>query len=148
MAISLILLALVTILIVTAMYLSTANLRSVGNMQFRDQAVAAANAEIERLVSTDITTSIEAGDIPVDVDQDGRVDALVDLTAECIAATKASVAPGSSLSLPLAMSKSPTWNIIYDIRATADDPQTSASVTVRSGVRVLVGDDLKKSLCD
>lgn len=149
MAISLILLTLVTILIVTAMYLSTANLKSVANMEFRDQAVSAANAQIEALVSSNFSTAqITLEDQAVDVDEDGITDALVDVEAECIQATIAATAPQSSLSLPVSLSKSPTWNVTYDIRATADDPATGASVTVRSGVRVLVSDDLKKTVCE
>lgn len=149
MAISLILLLLVTILIVTAMYLATTNIRSVANMQFRERVIDAANAQIEEIVASNFSSRLLVlADVPLDIDRDGRNDALVDVRAECIQATVSSDAPRSSVSLPVSMSSDPTWSVTWDVSATADDPDTGASVVARSGVRVLMSDAEKRALCD
>lgn len=51
--VGLIMLVLITLMVSTAFMLSTTNLKSVGNMQFRDEALAAANAAIEDVISSD-----------------------------------------------------------------------------------------------
>lgn len=51
--VGLIMLVLITLVVSTAFMLSTTNLKSVGNMQFREEALAAANAAIEDVISSD-----------------------------------------------------------------------------------------------
>lgn len=51
--IGLIMLVLITLVVTTAFMLSTTNLKSVGNMQYREEALAAANAAIEEVISSD-----------------------------------------------------------------------------------------------
>lgn len=53
--VGLIMLVLITLLVTAAFTLSSTNLKAVGNMQFRDEAIAAANVAIERVASTDFT---------------------------------------------------------------------------------------------
>lgn len=53
--VGLIMLVLITLLVTAAFTLSSTNLKAVGNMQFRDEAIAAANVAIERVVSEDFT---------------------------------------------------------------------------------------------
>lgn len=147
LAISLILLTLVTLVIVTAMFLSTANIRSVSNLQFRDQAVVAANAAIEKRVESNFALPTSTTSYPIDVDGDGPTDINVDVTTECVRVLKSDFAPPSSVTLPPQMSQTPTWHVTYDINATANDTDTGAQVQVRSGVRVLMSDAKKKLAC-
>ena len=49
--VSMILLLLITLMVITAYSLSTTNLRAVGNVQARDEAIAAANSIIEKTIS-------------------------------------------------------------------------------------------------
>lgn len=51
--VGLIMLVLITLVVTTAFMLSTTNLKSVGNMQYREEALAAANAAIEETISSD-----------------------------------------------------------------------------------------------
>ena len=147
LAISLILLVLVTLVIVSAMFLSTANIRSVSNLQFRDQAVVAANAAIEKRVESNFAAATSTTSYPIDVDGDNSVDMGVEVTTECMRAVKSDFAPPSSVTLPPQMSQTPTWHVTYDINAVASDDETGAEVRVRSGVRVLMSDSKKKLAC-
>ena len=51
--VGLILLVLITLMMLTAFMLSSSNLKSVSNMQYRAEAVAAANVAIEQVISSD-----------------------------------------------------------------------------------------------
>lgn len=51
--VSLIILIFITLIVTSAFTLSTSNLKSVGNMQRREEAVSAANVAIERAISSD-----------------------------------------------------------------------------------------------
>lgn len=55
LVVGLIMLVLITLMVTSAFMLSSTNLKAVGNMQFRDEAIAAANVAIERVVSADFT---------------------------------------------------------------------------------------------
>lgn len=50
--VGLIMLVLITLMMVTAFMMSSTNLKSVGNMQYRDESSAAANAAIEQVISS------------------------------------------------------------------------------------------------
>ena len=71
--VGLIMLVIITLTLLTAFMLSSTNLKSVGNMQHRDEAVAAANAAIELVISssaifiTPTIQSITVGDYTVKV---------------------------------------------------------------------------------
>lgn len=147
LVVSLIMLVLVTLIVVSAMFLSTSNIRAVGNMQFRDEAVAAANVGIEDRLSANFDIVPAPTTTEVDINDDGAVDFDVTVTPTCLSATIDSTAPPSSLSLPPSMTLSPTWNTVWDIEALAEDPATGAEVRVHSGVRVLLPDAEKNVSC-
>jgi len=147
LVISLIMLTLVTLMVVAAMFLSTSNIRAVGNMQFRDEAVAAANVAIEERLSSNFDVVPATTTTTVDINDDGAPDLSVAVTPICLSATIDSTAPPSSVSLPPAMSLSPTWNTVWDIEALATDAATGAAVRVHSGVRVLLQDSEKNTSC-
>jgi Tfp pilus assembly protein PilX len=93
--VSLIMLALITLLAVASFRLGKSNLLIVGNMQERDRALSAAQGGIEQVVSTMQFTETPANAIPnpcgapnttcVDVNGDGVTDLTVVLTPKCIA---------------------------------------------------------------
>lgn len=151
LVVSLIMLTLVTIIVVAAAYLSMSNVRAVGNMQFRDEAVAAANIAIEDRISARFDTAPVAPEdiepVSVDLNGDNATDFEVTVVPTCLKATVASSAPPSSLSLPAVMTAAPTWNTLWDVDATATDATTSAAVRVRAGVRVLLPDTTKNTAC-
>lgn len=52
LVVGLIMLVLITLMVLSAFMLSSTNLKSVGNMQYRDEAIGAANAAIEQVISS------------------------------------------------------------------------------------------------
>lgn len=65
--VGLIMLVIITLLVASAFTLSSTNLKAVGNMQFRDEATAAANVAIERVLSSDFTLAPAASTESVDI---------------------------------------------------------------------------------
>ena len=147
LVISLIMLVLVTLLVITALNLGLANFRAVSNSQFRDEAIAAANAAIQTRVASSFKAPPGTSPIPVDIDSDTITDYVVDVTPTCISATVAETADPSSLQLPPSMSLASTWNTVWDIRAVVTDDDTGASVVIRSGVRVLLNQVDRDTAC-
>lgn len=147
LVVSLIMLVLVTLLVITALNLGSANFRAVSNTQFRDQAIAAANAAIQTRVGSSFDAPPATSNIPVDLDNDGAIDYVVAVTPVCMSATIAETADPSSLSLPPSMSLESTWNTVWDIRATVRDDETGAAVAIHSGVRVLLSQAERDLAC-
>lgn len=150
LVVGLIMLVLITIMLVSAMVLSTSNFRSVSNMQFREEALAAANRAIEQVISSNFTADPAAEEILVDIDNDGDTDYAVQIDEPtCISAAMAFEADPSSSSLPPAMTVSGTWNTVWDIRASVDNDSNvgGAAVTVRAGVRALLSEAQKDAVC-
>lgn len=143
LVIGLIMLVLITLVITTAFSLSTTNLRSVGNMQVREEAIAAANMAIEMEVGSPFTNTLLAVvDRAIDIDNDGTADYSVDIAAPvCMRASQAIKESLSSVTLPSSMSSTLFWNTIWDFDATVTDEKSGASVQVRQGVRVLISQD-------
>lgn len=138
LVVGLIMLVLVTLLVLTALNLGSANFKAVSNAQFRDEAIAAANAAIQMRLASTFEDPPGTSLLPVDLNGDGETDYNVAVTPTCISATVAESADPSSLSLPAEMSLASTWNTVWDIAATVTDDNTGANVTIRAGVRVLL----------
>lgn len=147
LVVGMIMLVLITLMLITAFNLGTSNLKAVGNMQVREQALAAANAAIQERVSSSFNTAPATSTTAVDLNNDGVTDFNVTVTPVCIGATKVFSAPPSSVSLGPSMSASPIWNTTWDVRASSVDPATGASVAVRTGVRVQLSDAEKDIAC-
>lgn len=142
LVVGLIMLVLITLVITSAFMLSTSNLRAVGNMQFRDEAIAAANAAIETALSA---ASLSATNTTVDI---GGIEYDVEIkTPICVRANLADAGVLTSLSLPLTLSSGNTWNALFDIEAVVDDPRSSARVSVHQGVRTLLTQAQRDALC-
>jgi Tfp pilus assembly protein PilX len=157
LVIGLIMLVLITLVITTSFSLSTTNLRSVGNMQVRDEAIAATNSAIALYVgqvssasppSTDLTDP-RLDDQTIDIDNDGTDDYTVtfDVAPECVRASQAINESLSSVTLPVTMTSAAFWNSIWEISATASDDRTGASINIHQGLRVLLTQAQKNTLC-
>ena len=72
LVVALIMLTLTTVMVASAFSISQVNTRSVGNMQLRGEAVAAANRAIEQIIASPFTTAPAAESIDVDLDNDGE----------------------------------------------------------------------------
>lgn len=154
LVVSLIMLVLITLMIIAALAIGSANFRTVTNMQFRDEAIAAANKAIDQVVSSPFTLAPAAEDIEVDLDSDGTADYSVHIDEpQCVRATIAQTTAPSSESLPPAMGTVSTWNTLWDIRATVAPVAGSgfnageAAVDVRAGARVLLSQAQKDAVC-
>ncbi|MDO8298338.1 pilus assembly PilX N-terminal domain-containing protein [Lacisediminimonas sp.] len=150
--VGLIMLAVITLLVSSAFNMSTTNLKAVGNMQRRAEALAAANKAIEQVISSPFTGTPTADQINVDINNDGTNDYVVTIaTPTCIAASRTTQAAGSgtasslSLGLPAAVI---FYNTVWDIDATVSDVAgSSAAVRVRQGVRVLLSETQYGTVC-
>jgi hypothetical protein len=141
--ISLIMLLLLTLVVSGTFTLSGTNIKAVGNMQARDEAVAAANSALNQVLGSPFTVAPAAESIEVDINNDTVVDYTVSIaTPACSRATIAQAAPLSSVTLPV-MGVS-IWNTVWDLEAEVTDPASGAEVTIRTGVRVL----LTQAQCD
>jgi Tfp pilus assembly protein PilX len=150
LVVGLIMLVLITLMLITAMNIATSNFRSVSNMQFREEAIAASNKAIEQVISSDFTLAPTAEDINVDIDNDGTVDYVVNIAQpQCIYAAEAFGADPSSLSLPPTMTVASTWNTVWDIVATVGTASNTGGVAVRvtAGVRALLSQAQKDLVC-
>lgn len=146
--IGLVMIVLITMVVVSAFTLSSSNLKSVGNLQVREEAVAAGNRAVEQLISGPFTVIANTVTYQVDINKDGVDDYTVRVARPvCIRASTASVAPPSDVELGAAMSSGTTWNTDWDIDATVVDAASGASVRLRQGVRVLLSAVEKTDVC-
>lgn len=138
--VGLIMLLLITVMVTSAFTMSTTNLQSVGNMQFRDDAIAAANKATEQVLSSPFTTALVAQTINVDLNNDGTTDYEVDFDAPTCVGDREIVIAGaapSSVTLPsLSLPGSTFYQTVWDLSASVTDPVSGAKVRVRQGVRV------------
>ena len=150
LVVGLIMLVLITLMLITALNLSTTNFRSVGNMQFREEAIAAANKAIEQVISSAFTASPAAEDIAVDIDNDGTAEYAVAIAQpECVAATQANTPVYSDESLGPSMTLSSNWNTVWEIDATVtgSDNVGAAAARVHAGVRALLTEAQRDDVC-
>ena len=145
--VGLIMIVLITLIVVNAFTLSSSNLKSVGNMQQREESIAAVNRAIELVVSSAFTTAPVSQTINVDINNDGTNDYVVAVaTPSCTRAMISGGSAASDVELGPAMSSS-TWNTDWDIDATVTDVASGTSVRIRQGVRVLLDDAQKTAVC-
>jgi len=150
LVVGLIMLVLITIMLIAALNLGTANFRSVSNMQFREEAIAASNRAIEVVIGSDFTNPPTAQDIEVDTDNDGTTDYVVNIAVPvCVQATVAEEFEPSEEELGPTLSAASTWNTVWDIEASVDPDGNAggAAVVVHAGVRKLLTQTQRDNLC-
>ncbi|MGK6307644.1 pilus assembly PilX family protein [Variovorax sp. DT-64] len=168
--VGLIMLVLITLTVVVAFNVSISNLKSVGNMQTRNEAVAAANRAIEEVAASllppnaDGTPSMVAPVATaslVDINNDGKTDYTVQVAPPtCARVTKASggggggtrtgpggITGGGSTSGSGLTTVPDQYNAVWDISTTVTDDATGASIAVRQGVRVLMSQAQFEAFC-
>ena len=124
---SLVMLVVLTLLVVSAIRMSNSNLKSVGNMQLKNEAVAAAQQAIERQVMGNVSNFYTPVDQPISINgYIGTISAPVCLKIVAI--------PGYSAEFAPSVPKDTYW----DIKAVVTDPRTGASATLHQGARVLM----------
>ncbi len=157
LVVGLILLTLITIMVVSAFNLSSTNVQSVGNMQLRDEAIAAANRGIELVMSSAFTAAPSAQTVDVDIDNDGTMDFHVDFAKPtCVSAERIPGATPGGTSIFLGTLGAVTGDVyqtVWDLNAdvSAFDPNTVAhgtAVHVHQGVRVLLTQVQYNAVCN
>ncbi len=146
--VGLIMLVLITLMVTTAFKFSNVNAKSVFNMQVKNEAVAAANFAIEEVVSTTFTDAPASQSIVVDLNNDGIPDYTVAISKPvCVRASVDTAGAPSSITLGAAMSSTSSWNTVWEFNATVNDAKTGAKTTVNAGVRVLLTQTQKDTVC-
>ena len=146
--IALIMIATITLLVVSGFTLSSTNLKSVGNMQVRDESLAAANKALETVIGSAFTDAPQQQEINVDINSDGTNDYTVTvLQPSCIRATVASAGAKSGIGLNMGGAGGTTWYTDWDIQAGVTDVASGSKLTVHQGVRVLLNDTQKTAVC-
>ena len=145
LVVGLIMLVLITLMVTTALTMSTANLKAVGNMQFRNEAVAAANVAIEQ--SFGVTPFPATYTTSIDINRDLVSDFTVSLTRTCLRSTNLTSAPasggGSSVSLGFTSAEN-EYLVFWDYDAGITDSSTGSTARVHQGIR----QRLSQSQCD
>lgn len=138
LVVGLIMLVMITLLMVSAFTLSGNNLKAVGNMQYRNEAIAAANLAIEQTINLNYAAIDPANyptSISVDIDQDNTTDYTVSIPAPfCVSAKPA---PADLLTLSgvnANIQNSNDFIALWEIRADATSDATGASVIARQGI--------------
>jgi type II secretory pathway pseudopilin PulG len=150
--VALMMLVLLTVLLASTFTLSSTNLKSVTNNQLRNEAIAAANAAIEQVMTSSFTNSPVPESINIDLNNDGATDYTVQFAAPvCISASAISAtAPGpSSLTLPASFTSASSnyFGTVWALDATVADVASGASAHVHQGVRVLLTTAQYNAVC-
>jgi hypothetical protein len=149
--VGLIMLVLITLMVVTALNLSSSNAKAVGNMQFREEAIAAANAAIDiRVASTFNAKQTTATTEPIDIDGNGTTDYTVTVSPPvCTKALLEQEPERSSESLLLPTGFGTRYIVDFDVAATVNDSaSTGARIVLHSGVRTQLTASEKTAVCD
>lgn len=139
--VALIMLVLLTLIALSAIKSTTTSIQVVGNAQFREEAKAAAQAAIERVLSTGGFKSTPPASQDIDVNHDGITDFTVTfpLAPSCLSFKP--VAAGDT-GVPAVCASSIGavcfWTM-WDIRAVVSDVRTGASLIMHQGVRTIAG---------
>jgi len=138
LAVGLITLVVITLLTVSAFTMSGGNLKVVGNMQHRNEAIAAANMAIEQTINMNFPT-INPADFPstlnIDIDQNNTDDYVVSIAAPvCVRAAPAPVNLAALSGVNSNVTNSGDYLTLWEIAVTAESQATGASVFAKQGI--------------
>jgi len=157
--VGLLMLVVITLMTLSAFTLSGGNLKAVGNMQFRNEAIAAANMAIEKTINVNFATILGPIDplnppvfdnIGIDIDQDNTIDYVVTVYApNCIRAALATDIDPSALSgVNSNVTNSSDYLTLWEIDAEAVNQATGASVRAKQGIhKRLIMSEYLSSTC-
>lgn len=138
--VGLIMLVLITLMMVTAFMMSSTNLKSVGNMQYRDESSAAANAAIEQVISssaiffTPAARNVTVGSYTVNV-----------APPVCLYATEVvtntSSDPNPNVYVEGSAGLAGYLDTYWDVTATVNDPMSGTSVETHQGIKITLPSD-------
>jgi len=154
--VGMIVLMLITLMVTAAFKFSTYNLKAVGNMQSRNEAVAAASKGIEQVVAAwDFSSPPRGATYTVDIDNNNVADYTVVVDQpSCVKATPMRIAGskgddctqqvfGATTTCNPALAGAIKFNVVWDVPATATSPD-GTYVRVRQGISL----SLSKAQCN
>jgi|CXWL01.1.fsa_nt_gi stage V sporulation protein SpoVS len=136
--VGLIMLVAITLLMVSAFTLSGGNLKVVGNMQYRNEAIAAANIAIEQTININFAL-IDPANYPatvdIDIDHDNTIDYVVSVKLPiCLRATLAPPDPLALSGVLANVTNSSNYLTLWEIEATVQNQATGALVVAKQGI--------------
>ena len=162
-------LLLITLAVTAGFTLSNTNLKSVGNMQNRNEAVAASNRAIEEVAASLLLPGVDgspslaapkATASLVDINNDGTPDYTVDIAPPtCVRATKSTDTGGGGAIGPGGIGGGAStagsglnalpdqYNSVWDITTTVTHAASGTVTSVRQGVRALLSKEQFLALC-
>lgn len=147
--VALIMLALLTLIAISAMKSTTSSIQVVGNAQFREEAKAVAQKAMENLLSNKIQNT-EPPQQNMDVNGDGTPDYTVTFAKpKCRSSRKIAVDdPEFPPSCVTAVGAADLcyWAVL-DIQAIVTDNRTGATVTLHQGIRTVSDGDVLNMGC-
>ena len=157
LVVALIMLIVLTLLVISAIRSSSTNLRIAGNMQMKEEAVAAAQQTLEQTISYNFTASPAASAVNVDINNDGTADYAVNvavptclgstaldnttpnLPAVCLSSGSATNTGIMSVSgVTITTGQSWCYAQQWEVSASAVSASTGATATVHQGVSLNV----------
>lgn len=142
--VALIMIVLISLVVVSAFNLSTSNLKAVGNVQYRAEAVTAANSAIETVLTGTFLTALNTTTtINVDLDKDGTNEYVVSVKIPLCPVRAARVSldsPSGYETTGGVASAAGTYITDWDLEATVSDTATGAKAVVLEGVRLPMGE--------
>lgn len=148
--VGLVMLVLLTLMAVSAINMSTAGIQVVGNAQFREEAIAAAQQGIENVISTTSFTLTAPAAQNIDINNDGTTDYSVSFSPAPSCQYYRPVNTGDSGVPKICFGSVGTalcyWTV-WDITAVVNDATTGASATVHQGVRLIAGLNAALTYC-
>lgn len=153
--IGMIMLVLITVMVISAYSLSSTNFKAVGNMQFRNESIAAANKAIEQVIGTNFATGFITVPDQQSITYDNNNDTSPDYTVtvdkpECVQAsvTSGGLGTGQFSSVDLeGFNVGTNYTALFDIKATVTDAVSGTAVVVRQGVRTQITSVQRDAVC-
>jgi Tfp pilus assembly protein PilX len=155
--VGLIMLVLISMMVASAFTLNSGNLKAVGNMQLRNEVIAAANKAVEQAIQssfpTGFTTLPPVQTIRLDIDNDGVDDYSVSVaTPVCVEVSLSSGSTGTGTcggfrAGGLAGCATSTYSSMWNIQAQVTDTASGAQVEMHQGVRMELSDGQRAAVC-
>jgi Tfp pilus assembly protein PilX len=148
LVVAVVLLVLLTMVVLASNSLTNSNAKSVGNTQINAEATAAAKDALETVLSTNFTATTAAQSVTVDLNGDATTDYTVAVAAPtCVQAVNTGAADEDNLSSTSLPTVGSIYNTLWDLRATVQDDNTGANVTVHQGVSIQMSESDKLVAC-
>lgn len=153
LVVGLIMLVVITFIVVNAFNLSSSNLKAVGNVQVRAEAISAANRYLEDLIQQQGPyTAPSAGGYSATLNLTDNADKPSLYTVQvaapvCVRAVIAASTAPSDVELGAELAASTLWDVDFEFVATVQDAGSGANVEVRQGVRVRMNQFQRDARC-